>query len=392
MISFHRRRERVPFLSPAPLRDLAGIRSFHASLRQGLYRFLTEGSSRSRWRRALLPDYVPEGVHAPLKDAGLDIAFYPVGLDLSVDAAALKAARIAQDSDVIVYIHHFGLYREDNLAAVRAALAPGVLFIEDFAMTLPNAGMEMAGDLALFSFTKMLGVTDGGMVWFRDRDLLDPAESDAADAKAAADTRAAAGKGGGGAGAAPAAKGIAGPGDDPARILVERMESNLAFEDWIQRWRPRPAVQTLVRRLLGKRIGYYAQLTRHYREIGAPVTEASRRLLEAVDFEAVLARRREIARLYLAGLDARFQLGTPAEAYLRNALMAFPIMVDNQDRFHAHLAKRGVLGFRLTDCWWFKEGAGRSELFRRHYLLPATHYLEDREVRAVIACVNAYPA
>lgn len=385
MISFHRRRERVPFLAPEPLRDLAGIRSFHASLRQGLYRFLTQGSSRSRWRRALLPDYVPEGVYAPLKDAGLDIAFYPVGLDLSVDAAALKAARAAQDSDVLVYIHHFGLYREDNLAAVRAALVPGMLFIEDFAMTLPNAGMEMAGDLALFSFTKMLGVTDGGMVWFRDRDLLDPA-SDEGDAEVVA------GQGGEGAGAVPGAKGIAGVGDDPARILIERMESNLAFEDWIQRWRPRPALQTLVRRLLGKRIGYYAQLTRHYREIGAPVSEASRRLLETVDFEAVLARRREIARLYLAGLDARFQLGAPTEAYLKNALAAFPIKVDDQTRFHAFLAKQGILGFRLTDCWWFKEGEGRSELFRRHYLLPTTHYLEDREVLAVIACVNDYPA
>lgn len=378
MISFHRRRERLPFLASDPLRDLAGVRFFHASLRQGLYRFMAQESSRSRWRRALLPDYVPEGVYAPLKHAGLEIAFYPVGLDLSVDAAALKAARLAQDSDVLVYIHHFGIYREDNLAAVRAALVPGMLFIEDFAMTLPNAGMEMTGDLALFSFTKMLGVTDGGMVWFRDRDLLDPAPDGAAT----------------GPGGDPGSNsgGGSGAGDDPARILIERMESNLAFEDWIQRWRPRPALQTLVRRLLGKRIGYYAQLTRHYREIGAPVSEASRRLLESVDFEAVLARRREIARLYLSGLEARFQLGAPAEAYLRNALAAFPIKVDDQTRFHAFLAKQGILGFRLTDCWWFKEGAARSELFSRHYLLPATHYLEDREVQAVIACVNAYPA
>lgn len=367
MISFHRRRERPPFMhtaEDAPLRRLDGLGYFHATLRQGLYRFFMQASSRGKWRRALLPDYVPEGIYAPLRDAGLAIAFYPVGPDLSVDAAALKAAREAQGSDVLVYIHHFGLYREDNLRAVRAALVPGVLLIEDFALTLPNAGMDLAGDLALFSFTKMLGVAEGGLVWFRDRDLMEPP--------------------------APAAHATAAAG--AAAILAARMGANLAFEDWIQRWRPSPGIQALARRALGKRIGYYPHLTRHYREIDAPVSATSRRILESLDFEAVLIRRREIARLYLAGLQPRFHLGAPEEAYLRQALVAFPIKVDDQDLFHAYLARHGVLGFRLTDRWWFREDAGPGELYHRHYLLPANHYLTDREIQAVIACVNGYPA
>ncbi|GEM_PF-2592272 len=368
MISFHRRRESPPFVDLEPLRKLDGLAFFHATLRQGLYRFFTQPSTRGKWRRALLPDYVPEGIYAPLRDAGLSIAFYPVGLDLSVDADALKSARAAQDSDVVVYIHHFGLYREDNLRAVRAALVPGVLLIEDFALTLPNAGMDLSGDLALFSFTKMLGVADGGLVWFRDRDLMELPLPTASIGK----------------------QGVA-VVNERGRTLVARMAANLAFEDWIQRWRPSPRIQALVRRLLGKRVSYYPHLTRHYRTIDAPVSAESLRVLESMDFEAVLSRRREIVRLYLAGLEARFQLGAPVEAYLRQALVAFPIQVDDQDRFHAYLAHRGFLGFRLTDSWWFQDGVRPSDLHRRHYLLPAVHYLADREIQAVIACVNGYP-
>ena len=359
MISFHRPREGPPFLGTFPLRNLGGLPYFHSTLRQGLYGYFL----RAGRQRALLPDFCPEGIYAPLRDAGLKIAFYGVGPDLSLDRGGLRRMVESFRPDVFLYIHHFGLRLEGNLRLVRESLNPGTLLVEDLAHTLPEWGFGPPtapdfGDLALYAFPKLLGVAEGGLLLFRRAD--------------------------------PAATVPYGPESGPGRTLARRLEAHLAYENWVRRLRLSPRLQSLLRHFVGKRADYYGHLMRHYRDIASPVSAASLRVLERVDFQAIGARRRAVATQYWEGLDPRFRLGPPREAYLQAPLLAFPIKVDDQDRFHAHLAKAGVLGFRLTDRWWFPPEAPGA-LYHGHYLLPMGHHLGDGEIRAVIARANLYP-
>jgi hypothetical protein len=373
MISFQRRRERPPFLAASPLRDLGKETGLHATVRQGLYRYLVA----SGLKRALIPDYAPEGVYAPLRDAGLSVAFYPMPLDLRLDPVALRAAVAAQRPDLIAYIHPFGLYLEENLETLRAALPAGALLLEDFALTLPCAEVVPRGDLALYAFSKLLGVPEGGLLKIAAASGSGPAGSfEPADAA-------------GPTGSGRQAVGYAAPSPE-GRELSARLEKQLALQDRMARMRAGLILQRCLGLAAGKGAEYYPYLTAHYRAIAQPLAEGSRRLLERIDFAAVTRRRRELAGLYLRGLDARFRLA-PEAAYLRQALCAFPVRVDDQERFHAFLIRGGVQGYRLSDRWWFAPGPP-SALHRGHYLLPLSHYLADGDIARVIARVNAYPA
>lgn len=278
--------------------------------------------------------------------------------DLRLRPAPLRAALRMHRPDVFVYIHHFGVCLRENLELIRALIGPGVLLVEDFAHSLPFSGVPLTGDLALFAASKSLGVADGGLLWFRD------------------------GRVSGGA--------AYGPETAAGETLKARWELGLSLEDLFARLRPGPRLQTLARRCLGARLDAYSLLAARYRDMAAPVSEASLRTLERLDFAAVHARRRALARLYLAGLEPRFRLDLPDEACLRQSLLAFPVLVDDQERFHAHLVRRGAMGYRLTDHW-LPEGRQASALYRRHYLLPLGHHLSDTDVARVIVAANAYP-
>jgi hypothetical protein len=370
MISFHRRRERPPFLADSPLRDLSREAGLHATARQGLYRYLIA----TGLKRALIPDYAPEGLYAPLKDAGVSVSFYPMPPDLRIDPVAFAQAVAAHRPDLIAYIHPFGLYLEENLDTVRAALPGGALLLEDFALSLPCAEVAPRGDLALYAFSKLVGVAEGGML----KSGTAPGAgttglwNDAGPFGRAGD----AAEGGYG---APTAEG---------RELTVRLERQLALQDRMARMRAGPILQRGLALAAGKGAEYYPYLTAHYRAIGEGISDASRRILERIDFEAVTRRRRDLARIYLRGLDPRFRLA-PEAAYLRQALCAFPVRVENQESFHAFLIRGGVQGYRLTDRWWFPPGPP-SPLHRGHYLLPMVHYLTDAEIGRVIERVNAY--
>ena len=350
MISFHRRRERPPFLAASPLRDLSREPWLHSTARQGLYRYLIASGRK----RALLPDYAPEGLYAPLRDAGLSIAFYPMPLDLRIDPAALGKAIAEHRPDLIAYIHPFGLYLEENLEALCAALPAGALLLEDFALSLPCAEVVPRGGLALYAYSKLLGVPEGGLL----------KATEAGDA---------------GAYGAPTPEG----GE-----LSTRLANQLALQDRMARLRAGPILQRALGLAAGKGAEYYPYLTAHYRGIGQPVAEPSRRILERIDFEAVTRRRRALARIYLRGLDPRYLLA-PETAFLRQALCAFPVRIDDQEKFHALMIRGGIQGYRLTDRWWFAPGPP-SPLHRGHYLLPLGHYLSDADIGRVVERVNAY--
>lgn len=353
MISNDRVRERPPFLDREPLRDLSGVQYLYPTFRQALLDYLTQLPRGA----VLVPDYVPQGVHDPYRRAGWEIAFYPVGLGLAPGRDALARRIAARPPDHFVYIHHFGVYIEEGVRLARELLPGGAVLLEDFAHTLPQDGVPIIGDLAAYSFTKMLGVPEGALLWFRDEGRLTPCRH--------------------------------GADDEPARRLREKLEGRLAFESFFARRDLPRAVEAAARRLLRRRAEYYGFLQARYPAIRARIGARSRAILERADLARVTARRREIARLYVAELDPRLLLPVPRESLTRQALYAFPVAVSDRAAFLAHLRRRGVRGTALVDHWWFQPEDPRHELLSRHCLLPVNHYLSDEKVRRVIGAANA---
>ena len=356
MISNDRAGERPPYLAPAPLRDASRWQYLYATFRQALLDYLTQRTPGT----VLMPEYVPQGVHDPYLRAGWRIVFYPVDLTLALDAAQVSALVAAHRPEHFVLIHTFGVYLEENVRRARQMLPAGTALLEDFAHTLPQEDLPVAGDLAAYSFTKMLGVPEGALLWIRNRDGFPPCRYSADDSR--------------------------------SLELRARLSRRAALESLFARRRLPRVAESALRRLLRGRTEYYDFLQTNYPSIRARIGRRSRDLLERVDFARVAARRREIAGLYVGGLDRRLLLPVPAEALTRQALYAFPVQVDDRAAFHLRLRARGVRGTMLVDHWWFKEGPSRNELIERHYLLPINHYLRDDTIRRVIDAVNACAA
>ncbi len=102
---------------------------------------------------------------------------YRLGRDLSADLDDV-ARLLRAGGGAIHVIHYFG--REQPLAALAdLAGAAGALLVEDLALGLYSRGADgaplgRAGDMAVFSLVKTLGVPDGGALWMR-RDAVLPA-------------------------------------------------------------------------------------------------------------------------------------------------------------------------------------------------------------------------
>ncbi len=353
-LSNDRAAERPPFLSASPRRRLDRLQYLYATFRQALLDYLTQRPTGT----VLMPDFVPQGVHDPYLRAGWRILFYSVDLTLALDGEALARAIAAERPDHVVAIHYFGVYREENLRVLRAVLPERTTLLEDFGHTLPQEDVPVTGQLAAWSFTKLLGVAEGGLLWFGDRSALVPCRY--------------------------------GPDTPPARELRGRLERRLALESFLARGGTPALAGSIARRLLRGRTDYYDFLQARYPEIRAPIGRRSRELLERVDFARVAERRRAIARLYVEALDRRLRLPVPESALLRQTLYAFPVQVDDRGAFLRHLRRSGVRGGALVDHWWFQTERPPHPLRDRHCLLPANHHLTDAEVRRIVAAANAF--
>lgn len=356
MISNDRAGERPPFLAPSPIRDPGRLQYLYATFRQGLLDYLDQGTPGT----VLMPDFVPQGVHDPYLRAGWRIVFYPSAISMALDLKTLSRRLEAERPRHVVYIHYFGAYLQENLEILRSILPAETTLLEDFGHTLPQDDLKPQGGLAAYSFTKMLGVPEGGLLWFRDRTAMRPCRY--------------------------------GQDGELSLDLRRRLERRASLEAFFARRSAPAAVESLVRRLLRRRTDYYGFLQERYPEIRARIGPRSREILARVDLARVAERRREIARLYVEGIVPRLKLPVADEALLRQPLYGYPVQVDDRRAFHLHLRGHGVRGSALVDHWWFQEERPPHALRDRHYLLPANHYLGDDDIRRVIAAANQFVA
>jgi perosamine synthetase len=109
----------------------------------------------------LLPAYTcQEVLRSFMKKA--KVVFYDVGSDLAIDPDALRRQLASRRVRMVLTTDYFGFRQPHRLAIKRACADAGAWLVEDCAHSLLTDGAGDTGDLAIYSFRKIVPVHDGG--------------------------------------------------------------------------------------------------------------------------------------------------------------------------------------------------------------------------------------
>ena len=154
---------------------------FYKSAREGMQdcldQILTSPSAG-----VLLPAFIGwspregSGVFDPIRALGVRPGFYTLNPDLTVDMYSLEKALEGNSFEVLVVIHYYGR-TEPQISAIHAlAKKHGTLLIEDLAHGFYSAAVGGVagryGAVNMFSLHKMFPAQDGGMITYRNADLI----------------------------------------------------------------------------------------------------------------------------------------------------------------------------------------------------------------------------
>lgn len=163
------------------IRGFSAPSLFYATAREGMEDLLRV-VVRDSGRKVLLPAYIGwspregSGVFDPIRNLGLSHYLYPVNRDLSARVGAVEEQLKSGDVAVVVLIHYFGRTDPGTQAIARATRKAGAILVEDLAHGFfsdrvgNRAGRH--GDVNLYSLHKMLPMTDGGMLQYRNPELI----------------------------------------------------------------------------------------------------------------------------------------------------------------------------------------------------------------------------
>jgi len=119
----------------------------------------------------LLPGYLCEVIDAPLINK-FNIEYYDIGEDFSINTKAIDAILCSRKFKVLYIIHYFGFLQKNLNQLSDICKKYGVLLWEDHAHSaLSNFSFDYA-DAMIFSFRKILPITDGGGLWIKNSSAL----------------------------------------------------------------------------------------------------------------------------------------------------------------------------------------------------------------------------
>lgn len=167
------------FVSPYPIFSLNALLSKGAKLTEEEGRvFAADGRSAliaglkvlgiGKGDRVLIPAYICKIIPSLFKSLGIDYLYYPVRRDLSIDIDALSILIESQGCKAVLLVHYFGFTDPCFEEVVRLCSGKGLKIIEDCAHALysKNNGRDLGtyGEIGIFSLYKVLGSPTGGML------------------------------------------------------------------------------------------------------------------------------------------------------------------------------------------------------------------------------------
>jgi dTDP-4-amino-4,6-dideoxygalactose transaminase len=271
--------------------------------------------------RVLVPSYLCIAAVEAVTALGAVVDFHDVGDDGRVDVSVIESA-IGPDTRAVLCVHYFGF--PQPVAALRQLCdRRGIALVEDCAHVLPRGlGADepgRVGDLAVFSWSKVLPVNDGAsLVVNRGAPPIEP----------------------------PSAREAL---PETLQSVKDMWDRSVAWADWptvraVYRWLERP--KALLR---GGRLGATA---RSRDEDGAwfepsrtavPMSRLARWVLAHSDLEAIRRRRREHYQ-YLADRIARLDGVTTMAPALDPDVCPwiYPLRFDARPRAHLELRAMGI--------------------------------------------------
>lgn len=132
----------------------------------------------------LVPAYNCGSEIDPLRNAGLNVSFYPVDRHTMIDPEAV-AARITPQTRAIYLIHYFGFIHPATAEIRKLCDEHGLVMIEDCALSLMSGvsfadgktGVDgRAGDVAVFCFYKFFPTLAGGALVINNNHIVSSAQ------------------------------------------------------------------------------------------------------------------------------------------------------------------------------------------------------------------------
>jgi dTDP-4-amino-4,6-dideoxygalactose transaminase len=301
----------------------------------------------------LMPAY-HHGVEVEaVRAAGARVAFYRVYGDMQIDLEDLER-RLAGDVD-IVYITHFAGFAQPIAEVARRARARGVPLIEDCALALLSRDSEgralgTFGDAAVFCLYKSLPVPHGGLLFAPRERIGAPAVS------------------------------------PPPLASTLHHAAGLALAHYELRGGAGALARSLLRALahgtVDRVVDHVHTGTQHLepRELVLGASRLVERLLDAIDFEMVVVRRRRNFRRLAEALDGAARvIGAPLAPGC--CPLFVPVRVRDKPRALEALRARGI---EAVDFWSGGDPAADACAFpdaarlRREVLeLPCHQSLDD---------------
>jgi len=298
--------------------------------------------------------------------AGLEAVFYEVDASLAIDWTALRRL-VDEGTRALFVIHYFG-FPAESVQALSLCRDYGLTLIEDCAHALysRDAGNEacgLTGDLAVFSLRKFLPVPEGGALRSSALDSVEPP-----------------------------------PAGETLRML--RLEAKRCTADVDlpigRRWMacaartagmPFALWHKLIRRGLPPRANDPSlEFAIPGREWG--MSRLSRWIVERIDHQAVVARRRE----NFSALVSRLRSGRkvkPLRPTLPDGVCPWlcPVLADDADGLIAYLRRRGIEAASLWrephPLWRFGRFTAAERLKRQAVALPIHQDLTLDQMRFV---------
>lgn len=357
------------FVSPYPIFSLNALLSKGAKLTEEEGRvFAADGRSAliaglkvlgvGKGDRVLIPAYICKIIPSLLGTLGIDYVYYPVRRDMSIDTNALKSLLGSINCKAVLMVHYFGFVDPNFKEMVRLCRAKGVKIIEDCAHALysENNGKDLGreGDIAIFSLYKVLGSPTGGML-IVNSDRIEPVRLEELP--------------------------VIDKAIKQARSLLYMAERGIGFSI-----RPyllaRGAIKRLAHRDKGNSINVRAY----------DIDPLSLKIYKNADRAMIVSKRREnfgylLKRVSECGLTSIYTRLSEGISPL-----GFPILLEDRDRIHHLLYKRGFLLHALWDE--LPEDIGEEEFPDSHYLrkrvlvLPVHQDIEHEHLDALLDTIT----
>ena len=120
-------------------------------------------------KRVFVPAYTCETVIQPFLEEGWKVIFYPIKIDMSLNAISLMKLLDYETPDVILFHNYFGFNTFKGEELLKECKRKGIIIVEDLTQSLFSNCYSPIADYYITSFRKYFAIPDGGALISRRR-------------------------------------------------------------------------------------------------------------------------------------------------------------------------------------------------------------------------------